>query len=183
MEIHFDTEFLHEEDQNWLLSLGMVKETGETYYAVNADMPWPRVKRHHWVGKNIWPLFPRTLSTTGFESLDLDHADVKSEQVIKQEVFQFITGSPNPSLWGWYPSHDYVLVARLLGLWPMTPLWFPQRPNDVAQEWERLGCPPMPEQPVGNHHSLEDAKFCLFRRIWLKEYERQRALDPGRVKG
>lgn len=173
MEIHFDTEFLNTGDRIWLISIGMIREDGKEYYAVNSDMPAHAVRSHHWLGKNVWPHLPRTEMPSGGDQLDYRHKDVKSEGTIRGDILRFVSDTDRPSLWSWYGSHDYVVTAQIFGVWPETPMRFPQRTNDVAQEWERLGYPPMPEQSSGLHHPLEDARFCLFRRTWLKEYEKQ----------
>lgn len=168
-EIHFDFEFLNTGDRIWPISIGMVREDGTTYYGINADVPYHEVRDHHFLGKEVWPLLPKTDNG----HFDFDHPDVKSEAQLRSDILRFICDTDRPSMWGWFTAHDYVLLARFFGLWPEISPSIPQRANDVAQEWERLGYPPMPEQPSGHHHPLEDARFCLFRRFWLKEYEKQ----------
>jgi len=48
-----------------------------------------------------------------------------------------------------------------------------QRTNDLAQEWERLGYPHLPEQPTGNHNALNDAQFNYIRALTLDAYAKQ----------
>lgn len=156
------------------ISLGMVREDGTEYYAVNADMPFGPISESPWLMTNVMPSLP--VRTGHFDPWDRDHPDfvhVKSKEQIRTEVLRFLMDTPNVSLWAWYAAYDHVALAQLFGRMIDLPIGIPQRTNDIAQEWERLGYPMMPEQPSGNHNALADARFNLVRMLWLDEFAKR----------
>lgn len=175
--VFYDTEF-HENGRTIdLLSIGIVRETGEEYYAVVSDADWEAVKKDEWLLNNVWTGMPvRGLQTEMYSTssgighrikyagvLDTDSVLVKPKWVIANEVREFLLGAPDLELWAWYAAYDHVALAQLWGRMIKLPKGIPMWTNDLKQEAERLGNPPLPEQEEGVHNALSDARHNVVR--------------------
>ena len=58
MRIFYDCEFLEDGKTIDLISIGLIAEAGDEYYAVNSDMPIERIESHGWLMKNVVPHIP-----------------------------------------------------------------------------------------------------------------------------
>jgi hypothetical protein len=105
MRIFYDCEFLEDGRTIDLISIGLIAEAGDEYYAVNSDMPIERIKSHGWLMKNVAPHIPGPLQERSFDdnrnlngrfTLDRSDAIVKPHWVIANEVRDFILGQPDP---------------------------------------------------------------------------------------
>ena len=176
--VFYDTEFREDGRTIDLLSIGLVRETGESYYAVVSDADWDAVTKDDWLRENVWRSLPvrgmkialtsvgggkheRRVQYSGF--LDTTSVLVKPKWVIANEVRDFLTGTPNLELWAWYAAYDHVALAQLWGKMIHLPKGIPMWTNDLRQEAERLGNPPLPEQAEGVHNALADAQHNLVR--------------------
>lgn len=180
MKVTYDTEFIEDGRTIDLISIALIREDGKEYYGivdcgtsrdgVTAPTHIDRACEHTWLRKNVIPSLPIDFYMGGGWHWDLSHKDadkVKPRDEIRTDVLRFLMDTPNPSLWAWYAAYDHVALAQLFGRMIDMPVGIPQRTNDIAQEWERLGYPLLPEQPSGNHNALEDARFNLVRMLWL----------------
>ena len=180
MRVTYDTEFIEDGRTIDLISIALVREDGKEYYGIvdsnttrgSALGPclMDRVVDHYWLRRNVVPSLPISFDEKGDWWWELTHPDankVKPRDEIRRDVLRFLMDVPNPSLWAWYAAYDHVALAQLFGRMIDMPVGIPQRTNDIAQEWERLGYPLLPEQPSGNHNALEDARFNLVRMLWL----------------
>ncbi len=175
MRIFYDCEFLEDGSAIDLISIGMVREDDAEYYAVNSEAPWDRIKGSEWLVRNVLPSLPvtgrRSLDTwlahspnsypkPGLDMLGIDVRDttVRPHQVIANEVRDFILATPEPSLWAWYAAYDHVALCQLWGPMIRLPKGVPMWTNDLKQEAERLGNPRVPEQGLGEHNALADAR-------------------------
>jgi hypothetical protein len=168
--LFYDTEFLEDGYRIDLISIGIVAESGEEYYAINADLDVIAIREHSWLSKNVWPSLPK--DAEGW--LDQDHPDVKLTGEIAIDVRQFIGRFPDPQLWAWYGAYDHVALAQMFGRMVDLPVGIPMWTNDLRQECERLGNPRLPEQQAGQHNALEDARHNLVM---------ARALDEAATRG
>jgi 3' exoribonuclease, RNase T-like len=173
MRVWYDTEFLEDGKTIELISIGMVREDGEEYYAV-VDQPaitMLRIQQHEWLRENVLPSLPtKTTEDGSFTFIDPTHPDVKKKRVIAQEVRDFIVGTPESEwqgqhrkraadLWAWYGAYDHVALCWLWGPMSELPPGVPMYTNDIKQECVRLGDPKMPVQRTGTaHNALEDAR-------------------------
>lgn len=191
--IDYDTEFLEDGATIALISIGLVREDGAEYYAVNSEAPWKRIKENDWLVRNVVPSLPiegrRSLDAylknspnsypqPGLEFVgpDLRDTRVKPRQVIANEVRDFILAVPDPQLWAWYAAYDHVVLCQLWGPMIALPKGVPMWTNDLKQEAERLGNPELPPLPgVTEHNALSDAREVKFRREWLAEHRSGRA--------
>jgi len=180
--VFYDTEFLEDGKTIELISIGLVTDDGQAYYAVNSDCPWDRILRHDWLVRNVVPHLPLTpesqpalesylnsqtnATRTALASIQLDPARtaVKPHRSIANEVRDFLwaaahTGQGNLELWAWYGAYDHVALAQLWGPMIDLPDGVPMWTNDLRQESYRLGNPEMPAQEGTEHNALEDARY------------------------
>lgn len=174
MKIYYDTEFLEDGHTIDLVSIGMFREDGKEYYAINAGMPWTRVMEHKWLAKNVVPHLPTTVNNNG-RVLDLADPKVKPIGQIAEEVKLFIqeTG-PDAELWAWYAAFDHVVLSWLWGPMAQMPPGIPAHTRDIKQEYAKYGNPRAPLQHGLEHHALADAKHNKVRHDFIMTIEHER---------
>lgn len=173
MKIWYDCEFLEDGKTLELMSIGLVREDGKEYYAVNAAMPWGRILRHDWLMKNVVPSLPTKMYPSGIRGLSFEDPRVKYPWTIANEVRIFIqTAGPDVELWAWYGAYDHVALCQLWGRMMDLPPGIPMFTNDIKQEFQRCGNPRKPDQVSGEHNALEDARYNRELYDFIKEYER-----------
>lgn len=143
MRIWFDTEFIEDGRTIDLLSIGMVREDGATYYAEPAGADKRRASE--WVKENVLP------HLTG---------KVKPRQQIAKEIREF--AGENLEFWAYYADYDWVALCQLYGTMMDLPKGWPMFCRDLIQLCKDKGKPKLPEQTTTEHHALADA-------IWTKE--------------
>lgn len=155
MNIWFDTEFIDTGREVHLLSLGMVRQDGLTYYAEPDDAP-----KHlacEWVQKNVLP------HLTG---------PTKPRQQIKDDVIEFC--GAHPVFWGYFASYDWLLLCQLFGRMLDVPPHWPNFVLDV-QQWRVMnGIRDLPKQSSTEHNALNDALWT--REAW--EHVRRTVMRP-----
>ncbi len=140
MRIFFDTEFEEAGPLKRIkfISIGLVREDGETYYAENDGYEWNFSSE--WLLKNVRP------HLTGPK---------KEREVIAQEIKEFV-GS-NPEFWADYAAYDWVALCQLFGTMMDLPKGWPYFCRDIQQL--RNGRE-LPAQTSTEHHALNDALHC-----------------------
>lgn len=179
MRVYYDTEFLEDGKTIELISIGAVREDGQTYYAVNRDMPVDRILRHPWLNKNVWPYLPTDASG---KKLNEAHSAVKPIGKIADEVHKFFTADwKPPEMWAYYGAYDHVRLMQLWGAMIDRPPNMPMWTNDLRQEMYRLGLTAedegFPQQGANLHKAIDDA-------LWNKkvhEFLMQYAEENDRV--
>ena len=139
MKIFFDTEFLELPTETLLLSIGLIRDDGKSYYAELDSTD--RSLANDWVKENVLPLM---------------NGPVKSRNVIAFEIKEFCEN--NPEFWAFFGMFDMILLMRLFDgmiAWPET---WPQYVNDICKLGPEKIIPP---QSSIKHHALNDA-------IWVK---------------
>jgi hypothetical protein len=147
MKIFFDTEFLDGDDDINLLSIGMVREDGKTYYAELHECD--KSLANDWVKENVFP------HLTG---------PVKFKEQIVQDLLNFC--GDEAEFWAYgIPDLDYNLVMRLFG-WKIPKSWS-KGDYDVMSVFQTSSWVFPPKQKTIPHNALNDA-------LWAKEiYESQ----------
>jgi hypothetical protein len=172
--IFYDCEFLENGQTIDLISIGIVREdNGAELYAISNQFDQRAVQDHPRLSKHVWPHLPREPKKRcrcRYEHLDLDHPAVRSRAQIARAVAEFVLAAPDPQLWADYGAYDHVAVAQLFGTMMDLPSGFPMWTNDIQQEAQRLGAPPLPVQEAGEHDALADARHNLVRARFLDEY-------------
>lgn len=138
MRIWFDTEFIEDGRTIDLISIGMVREDGKTFYAESAECDLSRASQ--WVKENVIPY----LRTTGTPRTE-----------IAQQIIQF--AGETPEFWAYYADYDWVALCQLYGTMMDLPKSWPMYCRDVKQLCDNLGNPKLPAQGKGEHYALADA--------------------------
>ena len=143
MRIWFDTEFIEDGCTIDLLSIGMVREDGATYYAE----PWDSdiSKAHPWVKENVIPKL-RGLGT--------------SRASMRRDIVEFC--GDKPEIWAYYADYDWVALCQIFGTMMDLPKGWPRFCRDVKQLCVDLGDPKLKKQEKDEHNALSDA-------LWTRE--------------
>jgi hypothetical protein len=138
MRVWFDTEFIEDGHTIDLLSIGMVREDGGTYYAepVEADLS----RASEWVRANVLP------HLTGPR---------KPRRVIAEEIVEFV--GPSPEFWAWYADYDWVALCQLYGRMIDLPDGWPMYCRDFKQVCDERGW--RIQQKDSIHNALGDARW------------------------
>lgn len=153
MKYTLDTEFWEDGYQKpvQLISIGIVSELGQRYYAVNDDFIWKFVPSSHWIWDNVKP------------KLFLDDMDpkkiVKPRHKIKQDLLEFFKNDPAPEFWAWFADYDWVVFCQIFGTMIDLPKNFPMLCMDIEQKRRMLGLSRgvMPAKSADEHNALVDA--------------------------
>lgn len=154
-KIFYDTEFLENGKTIELISIGIVTEHGDSYYAVNATMPFGDILKHEWLMNNVVPSLP-TIGSGDNLHLDFNNPFVKSKSLIASEVAKFVMQNVNPVLWAYYGAYDHVVLCQLFGKMLDLPDGFPMWTNDLMTILR--GRKP-PQQVSNEHNALSDAQW------------------------
>jgi hypothetical protein len=183
----YDLEFLEDGRTIDVISIGVVDENGDSYYAVSNEFDVEAVLEHQWLRENVWPHLPQreTLirgtnwGTVVANHLDLTHLMVKSREQIREELIRFFTertvgGSAPVELWAWYGAYDHVALMQLWGPMVDKPQMLPMFTHDLRQEYSRLARKgPLPIVPRNEnraeHNALSDAIELRNRFMWLRQ--------------
>lgn len=162
MRFYYDTEFIDSGVTIELVSIGIVREDGEHYYAVSNEFDVETLLANKWLLDNVWPHLPTCPDPLCYRwagILDTHHPDVKSREQIRQEVEDFVcAGSESIELWAYYAAYDHVVLSQLFGRMIDLPRRMPMFTCDIKQEHVRLGSPDLPSQVDGEHNALADAR-------------------------
>lgn len=133
MLIFFDTEFIDDGKTIEMISIGLAREDGATYYAENAECDTSRGCQ--WVQENV------VSKLTGPK---------KTRDRIRDEIVEFC--GTDPQFWAYFSAYDWVVICQLFGRMLDTPAHWPNRVNDSAQIGVR---PLISKESV--HNALADA--------------------------
>ena len=176
-EIYYDCEFLENGRTIDLISIGMVREDGAEYYAVNQDCDLWEIQNHEWLMANVVPSLPLRMDhdlkmgTLVWDYEDPGYRNVRRHYAIARGVRDFILAAPAPELWADYGAYDHVVLCQLWGRMIDLPEGVPMWTHDLRQEAERPGSPALPSlSGITEHNALDDAREVRFRRQWLREH-------------
>lgn len=161
--IFYDTEFLEDGHTVELISIGLVSEDGDEYYAANSEMPIDRIREHKWLMDNVMPSLP-IVNPKARLIIDVDRKShlVKPAWVIANEVRNFILRDKDPELWAYYGAYDHIALCQLYGPMIELPVGMPKFTHELMQLWEAAGKPEKPKQYAGEaHNAINDAHWNL----------------------
>lgn len=188
MKFFYDTEFIEDGNTIDLISIGMIDDKNNTFYAVNKECDFS--KSNDWVLENV--LIPIGLDRRGFNISHYESSDNKKYQsslsfaLSKKEIglnlMKFVKNIPTQTtidyynlhslevkekieFWGYYSDYDHVALCQLFGRMIDLPVSFPMFTHDIKQLCSELGDPELPKQLMGEHNALNDA-------MWNKEVYR-----------
>jgi hypothetical protein len=183
--VAYSVQFLEGDRSLDLISVGLAREDGASYYAVNHDANWAKIATNRWLCENVVPHLPLSskgvrkatpgentnVTTAWVFSIDRSSTLVKPDWVIANEVREFILGVDGPELWADGASYSHVVLCWLWGTLRQVPAGIPAWTRDVRQEAERAGSPviPPPAGPAARN-ALDDAREVLRRLKWLREH-------------
>lgn len=144
--IWFDTEFIEDGRTIDLLSIGLIREDGQEFYAEPQETD--RQRANEWVMANViphlrGPLMPR------------------AELVYQLREFC----GEQPEFWAYYADYDWVALCQLFGRMIDLPRGWPMYCRDVKQLCDSVGNPKLPSQSSVEHNALNDARWT--RDAWL----------------
>lgn len=160
MKIWFDTEFYEDGRTIELISIGMVREDGEIYYAeaLNAaDL----AAKSDWLRQNVAP------HLTGHHV---------SRESMRSTIIKF--AGYKPEFWAYYADYDWVVLCQLFGRMIDLPDGWPMYCRDVKQLCDDVGNPKLPEQET-EHDAIADALWA--RKAWdfLMRHDIANKLERG----
>jgi hypothetical protein len=156
----FDCEFIEDGTTIDLVSIGVVAETGEEFYAVSTQFDPDRAIP--WVRRNVLDKLPRPSDSAW-----------RSRQRIRDDLLAFLTETAQGErieLWAWYAAYDHVALCQLWGDMRALPQQLPRFTRDLRQRWEDLGEPELPPTDVDQHDALADARHNLARWKAMESY-------------
>lgn len=151
MRFFYDTEFIEDGVTIDLVSIGVVDESGRSFYAVSTEFDPDKAGK--WVRENVLDKLPSPADKSW-----------RSRESIREGLLEFF-GKPSDGieLWAWYAAYDHVALAQLWGSMPKLPRQLPRFTRDLRQRWEDVGKPALPKQPPDAHDALADARHNLER--------------------
>jgi hypothetical protein len=152
MKIFFDTEFIEDGKTIDLISIGMVREGGETYYAISSE--FDQSKANDWVKKNVLAKLEKDVKR-------------KTKKVIAKEILEFV--GEEPEFWAYYADYDHVVLCQLYGTMMDLPDGWPMFTMDLKQLLMSLGNPSIKKQNESQaHNALIDAEWVKKSYEYLK---------------
>lgn len=151
MRYFYDTEFIEDGVRIDLVSIGVVDESGRSFYAVSTEFdPAPAID---WVRVNVLDRLPSPGDPAW-----------RPRSAIRDELLAFLTEPGEPvELWAWVAAYDHVALAQLWGGMRALPRAIPRFTHELKQRWEDAGAPPLPPAPPDAHDALADARHNLDR--------------------
>lgn len=158
MKYFFDTEFSMDEKgkPDKLISIGVVNEIGEAYYAESAT--WHPSMGNDWLRANVAP---------GLKGGQF----AKSPLQISQDLIYFTSGDEEVEFWAFYGAYDWVFMCMLFdGMMSLPSNWV-RHFYELKQYSESLGIdrslwPAQSEE--GMHNALVDAQWNLEVYNWIR---------------
>lgn len=136
--IFLDTEFIEDGNTIDLLSIGLIRGDGATYYAEPEEAD--RTRANEWIKQNVLP------TLTG---------PTKPRAVIAKEIIDFVGKSPE--FWAWYADYDWVAICQLFGRMIDLPKGWPMYCRDFKQVCDERGI--RVSQNNSRHNALGDAEW------------------------
>jgi len=143
MRYFLDTEFIEDGKGIDLISIALVSEQGNSFYACNTECNLS--KANQWVRDNVLPHLPPAS----------DRAWMSRQQIV-EAILQFVGPEP-PEFWGYFADYDWVVFCQLFGTMADLPKHFPMYCRDIAQLADFLGNPELPQLAGIEHRALDDA--------------------------
>jgi hypothetical protein len=157
MKYFLDTEFMEKPCTIDLISIGIVSEVGEKFYAINKDCNLNNASK--WVIENVLKPMPQYDYKNNAWRNDFN-VFVMSKKKIKETILDFIKDD-KPEFWAYYSDYDWVVFCWLFGAMIDLPKNFPMYCRDLKQEIDRLGIVDIPIDQTNEHNALSDA-------LWVK---------------
>lgn len=159
MRIWFDTEFYENGRTIGLISIGMVREDGATFYG-EADLAPELASQSEWLAQNVKP------HLVGGKS-------AMSREALRARIVEF--AGEKPEFWAYYADYDWVVLCQLFGTMMDLPKGWPMYCRDVQQLCDDLGGPSLPKQDTTEHNAMGDAIWTWQAWEYLQTFKRVNA--------
>lgn len=190
MKYFFDTEFIEYPHTIDLISIGIVAENGDEFYAEATDVDWS--KASDWVLENVEPHLYSHVFLPGRASEDNLTLYAGPKPMIGEQIKAWIEertrwsggklGADNafqpkevvkdgrPEFWAYYADYDWVAFCWLFGRMVDLPSTFPKFCIDLKQWNVQLGERELPAMTGKEHNALHDARWLRDCWVWMDEY-------------
>lgn len=160
IRVTLDTEFNAESNDGIeLISIALVKETGEEYYAVSDEFDLSKCSI--WLRNNVVRHLPKI--DNYFDAQNSKRKQTwKSRATIASEIKEFFyCPGQNFQIWTYFGAYDFVAFCELLGGFMDLPRNVSKFDMDLAQRMADLGLKKsdLPSQTGTQHDALEDARW------------------------
>ncbi len=187
MKYFIDTEFVEKPNTIELISMGIVSEKGDTFYAESASFDMKIC--NDWIMKNVVSSLrwrhemncKAICGSKGFNNCSTRTIDGRAvtecfgeNSFIGKCVNNFITDSYEDGtieFYGYYADYDWVVFCWLFGKMMDLPKGFPMYCKDIKQMMDEKGNPKKPEQASGEHNALGDAIYHKELYDWIRKYK------------
>lgn len=148
MKIFFDCEFHDTGSVIDLISIGLVREDGEEFYAI-ADFDERTIRRDSdWLVENVLCHIPADMPRY-------------PQRHIGGMIESWLWDVPKPEWWAYYGAYDFVALAQCFGPLVKFPNGWDRYYHDFQVMCAKADVEPR-KMAIGEHHALADAR-------WLKE--------------
>lgn len=151
MRWYMDTEFAENGTTIKLISIALVSESGDEFYACASD-GWSPDDCDEWVKENVLAKLPPRSDASRW----------MSRAQIREAVLDLLNPSSGPEIWAYFADYDWVAFCQLFGRMVDLPGGMPMFCRDIKQEMDRLGMSKkdLPAlDPKVAHDALTDARW------------------------
>lgn len=169
MRFYLDTEFVEDGETIMPISIGIVTDTGKTFY-IELAFDEEKAEAHDFVRENVLPHLREKVR----------YSREQAAKMVEAFVFTCVSGETKAGedeeieFWAYYADYDWVLLCQLFGTMMDLPEGFPKFCMDLQQLWVMMGSDAAlkPEKPEDAHYALADAQ-------WNMEFHRnmQKVID------
>lgn len=141
-KLFFDTEFTGLHQKTTLISIGIIAESGQTFYAEFTD--YDRTQVHPWLVENvIEKLLFNHLDDKGIASGDGIRTEIKANTLsIKEHLTEWLSQFESVEIWSDCLAFDWVLFCELFGGAFNIPANVYYIPFDICTLFKALGIDP-----------------------------------------
>jgi hypothetical protein len=145
MKYFFDTEFLEDGKEIDLISIAIVSESGDEYYACVTDANWDRINEDAWLKQHVLPSLPAKSDPAW-----------KPRSQIAKEIVAFV--GDQPEFYADFCAYDWVALCQLYGKMIHLPDTWPMFCRDIQHLKELVGIEDFPSLGENEHNALIDAR-------------------------
>ena len=179
MKYFLDTEFYEKPGSIDLISIGIVSENGDTFYAEVTDCNKEEIEKDNWLKENViqnLKYWDKNFDNVMELFIDNGESTINWNLYCRKEDLkaQLITwfarlAETKPIFYGYYADYDWVVFCWIFGRMIDLPKLFPMYCNDLKQTMDEMNLKNKPEQEGKEHNSLDDAIYTRKLYYWIEE--------------
>lgn len=187
VNVFYDTEFIDTEKGTELISIGLVTDSGQEYYAQNSLFNWKAAWKNEFVRNKVLTNLQRCPYIDTYlerqkkkhkrgqcfdQQLGLRHrCPWRTPVQISTDIRIILAQTGRVKLWAYYGAYDHYLLAKLFGTMQDFPPELPMYSMDIKQYTVALGDPALPDKSFNEHNALADARWNKEAFEFLGAYE------------